>query len=272
MILRNFVDKDGLLHCYRKDSDSTFPAVPENVFVRHKLYSKHADDVVRTDWSKEQELATQIEAPARPVVEKIVTRARARRLPELTHEEKYAWDMFFCVQARRTASARADLDDTELVQSAIKSAEMRAGPLSSQERAEIDGTPDKRRTAVDQAWIDIITVPAGDLFEALRRKGMLVLVLESPKKAFVIGDLPILPMIPPGDTLNHPDAAVLFPLAWDVAVACSGRDRDEDLDLLPQGNEGIRLLRKINLAIVEQSSMVACPSVRLVESLRRGRR
>ena len=272
MILRNFVDERGLLHCYRKESDRTFDASPENVFVRQRLYSKHGDDGLKTDASKEQELGVQIEGPAQPVVEKIVASARARQLPELTREEKYAWDMFFCVQARRTAAARADLDDSDLMQGAIDAAEKRAGPLSPEERAEIDGTPDRRRTAIDEAWIDTITEPMGDLFDALRLKGLLILMIENPKKAYVIGDVPILPMIPLGATLHHRDAADLFPVARDVAVACSGSYRDEELCLVPKGNQGTRLLRTINLAILEQSSMVACPTSRLIESLRRGRR
>ena len=93
------------------------------------------------------------------------------------------------------------------------------------------------------------------------------LVLEDPMQAFIIGDDP---MIPPGATLNHADAADLFPIARDVAVASSGGSFDEELALLPKGANGA--LRNINLAILEQSSTVAGPSERLIESLRPDRR
>ena len=272
MLLRNFVDKNGLLHCYRKQDDKTFEATPGNVFARHRFYSKRGDDGAREDASKEQELAVRIEGPAKPVIEKIVTRARARQLPELSREEKYTWDLFFSVQCRRTAAARRDLEDSDLVQWAIDAVERIAGPLSKEERAQVDGSPDRRRATVREAWIDTLTLPLGDLFEALRGKGLHVLVLEDPNEAFIIGDDPIIPMIPPGATLNHADAADLFPVARDVAVVCSGGFLDEELGLLPKGRDGIRLLRKINLAILEQSSTVAGPSERLIESLRRGRR
>ena len=112
----------------------------------------------------------------------------------------------------------------------------------------------------------------GDLFEALRGKGLHVLVLEDCSEAFIIGDEPIVPMIPEGKTLNDADAANLFPIAWDVAVACSGGSLDEELALLPKGSDGARLLRNINLAILEQSSTVAARSERLIQSLTRERR
>ena len=271
MLSRNFVDKNGLLHCYRKQDDKAFEATPVNVFVRSQFYSKRGDDGAPEDASKEQELAVQIEGPAKSVIDKIITRARARQLSELSREEKFMWDLFFCVQCRRTAAARRDLEDSDLLQWAINAVERIAGPLSKEERAQVDGSPDRRRTAVHEAWFDTLTLPLGDHFEALRRKGLHVLLLEDPTQAFIIGDDPIIPMIPQGATLNHPDAANLFPVARDVAVACSGGFLDEELSLVPKGDDGPRLLRNINLSILEQSSTVAGPSERLIESLTRDR-
>ena len=106
MLTRNFADENDLLHCYRKEDDKAFAATPVNVFARHRLYSKRGDDGAPEDASKERELAVGIEGPTKQVIEKIVTRARARLLPELSHEEKYVWDLFFCVQCRRTAASR----------------------------------------------------------------------------------------------------------------------------------------------------------------------
>ncbi len=272
MILRNFADRRGLLQCYRKDTDRTFQASPNNAFLRKRSYAKRDHRGLRRDTSKESEMGQQVDGPATRVVERIVTRARAGQLPHLTPEDKYAWDMFFCVQARRTAAARADLDDGDLMRAAIEAVKHKLGPLSPKDLAEIDGTPDRRRAAVDEAWIDILTEPHGDFFEALRRKGLVVLVLESPNKSFVIGDAPILPLIPRGAMLNHRDAANLFPVAHNVAVACFGSQGHEEIWPIPKGTEGTRFLRKINLAIVGQSSMVACPSPTLIDSLRRKRR
>ena len=268
MLSRNFADKDGLLHCYRKEDDKTFEAMPVNVFARRRLYSKRGDDGAPEDVSTEQELAVRIEGPAKPVIDKIVTRARARQLPELSRDEKHVWDLFFCVQCRRTAAARSELEDSGLFQWAIDVVESIAGPLSDEERAQVDGSPDRRRAAVREAWVDTLTSPSGDLFVALRNKGLHVLLLEDPTQAFIIGDDPIVPMIPPGATLNHPDAANLFPVARDVAVACSGGSLDEELGLLPKGGDGARLLRNINLTILDQSSTVAGPAARLIRSLR----
>ena len=67
-------------------------------------------------------------------------------------------------------------------------------------------------------------------------------------------------MIPPGATLDDDEAAALFPLARDVAVSCVGRCGDEQLGTLPKGTQGTEVLRRINLSILEQSSMIASGS------------
>ena len=77
MLSGNFADKDGLLHCYRKHGDKAFVATPRNVFAQRYFYSKAGDDGAPGDASKEQELAVQIEGPVNPVIDNIVTRARA---------------------------------------------------------------------------------------------------------------------------------------------------------------------------------------------------
>ena len=169
----------------------------------------------------------------------------------------------------RTPTARADINEAELIRDVCEQFEKRAGPLSSTERAEFDGSAEKRQEAVNNAWIDSFTEqPQGDLFQALRRKGLLVLVLENPKKSFVVGSMPVLPMIPAEMTLDNDEATNLFPVARDIAVACVGRCNDEELwPLLPKGTQGTEILRKINKAIFKQSSIIASSSENLVASL-----
>ena len=231
MLSRNFADKNGLLHCYRKEDDKAFETTPVNVFVPRRLYSKRGEDGAPEDASKERELAVQVEGPANPVIERIVTHARARRLPGLTRQERYASDLFSCVQCRRTAASRRELEDNDLVKSAGDAVERIAGPLSGEERAQIDGSPDRRWAAVSEAWIDTLTLPLGDLFQALRGKGLQVLVLEDPVQAFIIGDDPIFPMIPPGATLKP--SRCRKPLS--DSVGCRGGV----LGPLPRGRTGL---------------------------------
>ena len=260
-----------MLHCYLKENGKSFTSSPENIFLKKLLYAKHDASGARRDVSKERELATQVESPADSIVRKIVSRARRRQRPKLTAAEKHMWDVFFCAQMRRTLSARADLPDAELVRDAMENFELRVGPLTTTERREFDGSPEKQRDSVNNAWIDIITVPMGDLFNTVQQKGVLVFRLDNPKKSFIVGSVPVLPMIPVGATLEHREATTLFPVARDIAVACYGRCGHEDVWSLPKDSEGTALLRKINAAIFRQSSMVASPSRELIDSLRRNR-
>ena len=55
-------------------------------------------------------------------------------------------------------------------------------------------------------------------------------------------------------------------------MVCSGRSLEEELDLLLVDGDGAGFLRNINLAILDQSSMIAGPSGRLIESLRQEQR
>ncbi len=264
MILRNFVNKQGSLHCFHKEYRHPFPASPEKVFVETGLYVQQGAGAD----AKECELSAQIEGPVAPIVDRIVACARKGKLPSLKPDEKFTWDRFFYVQMLRTPTARADINDAELIRDVCEQFEKRVGPLSSTERAEFDGSAEKRQEAVNNAWIDSFTEqPQGDLFQALRRKGLLVLVLENPKKSFVVGSMPVLPMIPAEMILDNDEATNLFPVARDIAVACVGRCNDEELWLLPKGTQGTEILRKINKAIFKQSSIIASSSENLVDSL-----
>ena len=166
-------------------------------------------------------------------------------------------------------AALRELEDSELLQWAVDFVERKSDPLTEAERAQVDGTPEIRHETHREAWIDTMTEPSGDFFNALRGKGLYILVLEDPKKTLIIGDDPITPMITPDATLNHPDATNLVPVALDVAVACSGISTDEELGLIPKSGKGACLICEINRAILKQSSMVASPSERLTELLSR---
>ena len=267
-ILRNFVNSEGMLHCYQKTDDSFFKAYPVNVFVKNYLYTKLDTVGGRGDASTETELAKQVEAPAAAVVEKILASARSGACPELSPTERDTWNYFFCVQMRRSVRAREGLDDNSLVGDAIEAFESRFRFLSETERMEF-ATPEVREQLVHNAWVSIIAAPLGELVDVLGKKGLRVLALADPKESYVIGSEPVLRDIPQGTRLDHPQASALFPIAKDVAVAFSGHYGQEDLVTLPVGVHGTKALREINLTMFRQSEMVASASRRLLESLRR---
>ena len=191
LLLRNFVDSSGKLHCYRRADDRFFCASTSNVFLKKDLYTKRGTDGLDHDASMETDLERQVETPVAPVVRKIVARARSGDPPALSPDERSTWDYFVCVQMRRSLEARAGLADDELVQGAIATFESRYRPLSESEMEKFD-KPEARKQMVHDAWVAAIPGRVGTLPSALRSKGLQVFVLRNPRKSFVIGRQPIL--------------------------------------------------------------------------------
>ena len=109
MILRNFTDNKGQLHCFYKPSEKIFSTVPDNVLAESHLYTQR-DAHGKKDVSVEKELS-RLEGLVQPVVEKIINAARMREKPELAPSEKRTWDAYFCSQLRRLPVARESLPD-----------------------------------------------------------------------------------------------------------------------------------------------------------------
>ncbi len=270
MILRNFVDEHGLLHCYRKDDEAQFSSTVGNAFVKNRLYAKHDTIRRRKDASKESELARSVEAPADLVVRKILRCARRGQEPCLTEAEKEAWDFFFCVQMRRTLALREVIDNEKMVDWARRETIKVLGPFSEEDekefRAEM-GTPERRRSAVDNAWIDVLLARNDPLFGTLRNKGLLIVVLADLEIGFVIGSDPVVPMIPYGSTLEDEDASNLFPIAPDVLVACYGPSGSEELVTWHKGPDAREMVDALNSEILANSLIVASSSTKYLNRL-----
>ena len=86
MILRNFTDNKGQLHCFYKPSGRIFSTVPDNVLAESHLYTQ-LDAHGKKDVSVEKELS-RLEGLVQPVVEKIINAARMREKPELAPPER----------------------------------------------------------------------------------------------------------------------------------------------------------------------------------------
>jgi Protein of unknown function (DUF4238) len=105
-ILWNFADEDDWLHYFDKRAPNRIVrrGKPDELF-QHR----HLNSVIESDGRKdarlEGEFFGKLDDLAAPIVEKIVSTARAGRCPLLSPQEKETWDRFFYLQyisARRT--------------------------------------------------------------------------------------------------------------------------------------------------------------------------
>ena len=262
LILRNFTNDDGYLHCYSKQARRMFKSPPSNVFLKKHLYSQR-DERGKKNPSVEIEISNSIDGPAAPVLDKIVKSGRNGTLPGLTGLEKRIWDEFFCCQLRRLPTARGSISDAELVAEALDDFERHIQLLSATLRDKYKDAGLQRDLA-HNAWAKIIAQGGGELMDVLQQKGLAVGVIGNPKKSFIIGDNPTVRITPHGNThLSHPQVELLLPIAHDVIVTpCYSTGKEELASLVDSD-----WVRKINESIFRQSNVIAGRSRKLVESL-----
>lgn len=265
MILRNFTDNKGQLHCFYKPSGKIFSTVPDNVLAESHLYTQR-DAHGKKDVSVEKELS-RLEGLVQPVVEKIINAARMREKPELAPSEKRTWDAYFCSQLRRLPVARESLPDGELVTEYLDGFERELRPLKPAVREKF-ADPELKRELTHNAWVKVVADPQGELLEVLQNKGLAIAVIGNARESFVTGNNPTIRIAPQGRTdLRFPEVELLFPVAHDVLVTPG----------LPAGKECLIVLndtgyiRQLNAEVLRQSDIIVGRSRALIESLSRQR-
>lgn len=265
MILRNFTDGKGRLHCFHKPSGRGFCATPENVLAETHLYTRQDGNGTK-DVSVEKELS-RMEGRVQPVVEKILNAARKGEKPALTPSEKSTWDEYFCSQLRRLPVARASLPDGELVDEHLEMFERNRRPLGPAEREKFSD-PALRKELIDNAWIKTVADTQGELLEVLHNKGLAIAIIGNARKSFVTGNSPTIRIAPSGRTdLRLPEVELLFPLAHDVVITPGLSAGSEELVVL----DDIGYIRQLNEEILGNSDIIVGRSRTLIESLSRRR-
>ena len=171
MILRNFTDANGLLHCYRKDEDRYFSARPSKAFVHGGLYTVDRKPSGERDSSMERKLATTVEGPAHAILKKILVSARKGKVPYLSADETDDWIKFVHAQLLRTKIQFSDLDPSEIVLNAFNELEQEHSRFTPRERATIL-EPAEMKRATHEGWVDTLDVWETELYRSLSNKGL----------------------------------------------------------------------------------------------------
>ena len=273
MHLKRFVDESGLLYWFSKRFSEKVvrPSTPAQVFSEKHLYDVFDRDGVR-DSSVELALAD-IEGQANWIIEKIVSTARAGKLPNLTRGEKSFWDRYFCCQWIRVpdamrASGVSDLLEAEMrdwVADIFRKYESEGHELTSEDLVILDDSPGLSRR-FHNARAQVVLETPEELLSVIGNKGLCVAIITSSKRSFVIGSNPIVRLAPSGQThLANPNVEAWLPLAHDVAITPALSRGEEKLMEFSEG----RIVRELNEATFKQSTAIAGRSRRLVESLAR---
>ena len=242
MLLRNFTNKNGRLHFFRKSSKEKciLETEPRNFCVECELYTVY-DSAGAADASLEKYLS-QLEGEAAPVIKKIIDKARAGELPRLTSSEKETWDRFLICQWARTP------DMINLILS-------RGKKKTKKELAAL-----KEKIGKKHLFYDLLNPPPYRL-EILGNKGLLVVIIRNSEKSFVIGGSPVA-RFGNGIPLTDPTVEFWLPVARDVAVTPYFARGHEELREAQDAD-----VRKINEEIFRQSSAIGGCSNKSIASL-----
>lgn len=187
-ILKNFTDKDGLLHCYHKPTDEAFSATPKKVLREHYFYTDIAEDGTATN-DAEERLGV-MESAFKPLSVKLIGCAKEGREVRLSTDEIDQVREFVLVQFRRSR---------------------RVNTLAHKVSED--------RGKVKNVMADLIfNNPLHPKLEgAVTSTGLILGSPEGSTKAFIVGDSPVALLSFEGTT----DSQIAMPIASDVVIALS---------------------------------------------------
>lgn len=264
MLQSRFTDEEGRLYFYNK----RFPekgvqrSIPKSVFVKNQLHTQYLDSGEKSV-SIEEELS-RLEGKANEVIEKIVEKARSGKVPYLTSQEKETFDKFFYFQWKRVSDFLNErLPEHEIEKVILDGIEQHkaAGEELSPELQNIENDPRTMSRIIHNVIAMAIGEPSEESFRRLAEMGLLVIY--APSDSYVLGSRPILERRYPEDSPDSDPSLFLLPLASNVAVQLYGSRGEVGLEI----EERSSLIREINKAIMEQSTVIAGRSHELIASL-----
>ena len=268
MLLKRFTNQEGKLYVYDRchPEKGIQKKDPRKTFVRRHLYTQVEEDGTR-DVSVETKFLAPLESDASPVIEKIISAARMRLIPELSAFERRSFVTFFYYQLMRLPAVRDEfVDEISEVLTSYLAAAAKVRPLNSYEQALL-AEGDARERHLENASVSTLrSSPVGkETIEEIENGSLCVAVTKRPKpnRSFIIGDFPYLRLT--DHNLLYFDNRIIeiwLPLASDVAVA-----------LTPVRFDKLKIMKDIKIRelhewISQQSTVIAGCSRELIESLR----
>jgi hypothetical protein len=266
MLSRRFTDADGVLFFFNKaiPEKGVLPSTPKDVFVRNNLYAWIDRATGAKDLTLERQYA-RMEGRANQIIEKIVSAARRDKTPGLTVEERREWDAFVYHQWKRVPEAWEDYDFSAALQEQVAEFERTVRPLTDEERARLQ---DRRVLArlEQNSRVEALASSSIPVANVQASRGIGIIWITDPKKAFVLGSRPVVKLTPRGVThLADHRVEMWLPIASDVAISPGGPPGTERV--MPTDDHGA--IRHLNEATAQQSGIIAGRSKALIASLMR---
>ena len=285
MLLRNFCNAQGLL--WVNSGEKIFKITPKNIFVEGHLYTKsdfsaspkgaqYEDflNAVNRTFEYEKQLSD-IEASAKPSIEKIIEQARQGLPPQLSGDEQESWNRFIIATARRTpesqdrvSSSRNRIDPFYEAVSKVASINnyslpskdvLYKDPRVLQLREMVMSNSDAKFAAEDDPRLRAETARFS------RDMGLCVFIIRIPERSFVIGSHGLTIVDP--EVMGNKSTISFLPIAHDIAVNPTVFPHTESLVFLDPDGDGERMISTINRAATAGSKIIAGLSEDVVRHL-----
>ena len=286
MILNNHCDQEGKI--WVNDGSKVYHTNPRNVFAERNLNAKWVweaygdesdEDSEKTSSRRTQEYErrlTQIESTAAPALERLILQARESCPLVLSSDQALAIQRFIFAQACRTPESQQRIKQTQppvdpFYEAAKTALDQEGFPSLDKESLYQDAGIRKFRDQIMQNVNAGFAAGVDEHIESefqkfARETGLIVAVIRTPDKRFVIGSH--------GLTLISPDsepplpAISWLPVAPDVCIGISAVEgRVGHWDLVTDG-QGDQVIDLINAATVSNSITIAGSREELVRSLK----
>jgi hypothetical protein len=270
MVQRRFAGPDRQLWSFdKRHPERGVERKPiKRLFQVPHLYTIRRRDGTR-DTTTETRLSV-IESRAGPVLERVITDARAARPTALGEADRRALVDLFISQHRRSPDLHRRVLIRRTVESIIADGmaqwEALHGPPSDQERAFLT-SPEfierARRDAMAQGAAD----PLETATPAMLQRGFSIMRITPPRRAFILGSNPFarfMAMSSRRQDLGDPGSELWMPVAWDLAIGSVG---PVDYSVFIEADD-VRI-RKLNGAVAGSSTVFASVSRDLVEAYAR---
>jgi hypothetical protein len=267
MIQKRFAGPD--LHLWSFDKRTASYGIQRKpiarLFREWHLYTTIAQDGTR-DTTTETRLSA-IETRARPVIDRIIVRARQGILPQLTDVERGTLCDLFIAQFRRSPDTvqssveRQDVDGE--IAAGVAAWEAAGGTLSDEERADLHSG--RMAARIKQNLIaGTAAEPLAHSGSVMMQRGFSVGLSVASDRTFILGSNPFVRLLSPTrrQDLGDPDTELWFPIAPDVALCSYGPAGHEQVSGISA--EGVSL---INTEIARQSTVIASASRDVILSL-----
>ena len=264
--LANFCNGNDELFYYSKTSPLN-PIIHRNskkIFSQDDLYVT-TDASGNRDFSLERDKFDKLETSFQPIVNKLISSARANSLPRFTAAEKKNFDVLISNMWARSPDFHKEIFSPESLEvlylETMAELETIMGPLPETKMQELKKSEVKSRIKKN-AFVDSLNGSFDPTLDALAKRGVGIVVAESSKSSFMIGSYPVTKLTLPGKTkITDMIVEVWLPISHDVAVTIWGSAGQEKIVSVTQSQ-----VRQINDNVYYQSTEIAGSSKELVSS------